>query len=164
MSFFSGIGKSHFFKVFLENAKFILGNHPGSFNSSFSSSDLYNQTHMNQLAFIRLVGCAYYKKHINAFYGHTPESLLNSFAGASSPTQQHSQWLDYLRQGIWDRIAQENETIPSFTALQLHWLRSCWVLHMWQQAQCNNMMLVTLNGNGWLRKNDGEICIVWDTE
>lgn len=111
-------GKSHFFKVFLENAKFVLGK--VLVRSSFSSSDLYNQAHMNQLAFIRLVGCAYYKKHINAFYGHTHESLLNSFAGASSPTQQHSQWLYHLRKGIWDRIAQENGTIPSFTALQLH--------------------------------------------
>ena len=89
---------------------------------------------------------------------------LCSFSGASSPTEQHTKWLDHLRQGIWDRITQENESIPSFTALQLHWKRCCWVLHMWQQAESNNVVLAPLSSNGWARDKDGSLVICWDTE
>ena len=89
---------------------------------------------------------------------------LCSFSGASSLTEQHTKWLDHLRQGIWDRITQENESIPSFTALQLHWKRCCWVLHMWQQAESNNVVLAPLSSNGWARDKDGSLVICWDTE
>ena len=157
VSFFSGIGKNFFYHVFLSNAMFIMADHPRALY-------LYEQAQSSLLPFIRLVGCAYMKKHANAFYGHTPESLFNSFSGASSPTEQHTKWLDHLRQGIWDRITQENESIPSFTALQLHWKRCCWVLHMWQQAESNNVVLAPLSSNGWARDEDGSLVICWDTE
>ena len=113
---------------------------------------------------MRLVGCAYMKKHSNAFYGRTPPSLYHLFAAASSPAEQHSQWLDHIREGIWDRISQESESIPSFTALQLHWRRSCWVLHMWQQALSHRMELAPLEGNGWEKATDGKLAIDWETE
>jgi len=73
---------------------------------------------------------------------------MNSFEDSLSLTEKHKKWLDLIRQTIWDRISSENESIPSFDALYFHWLRSCWVLHMWQQAECNNMTLASLNGNG----------------
>ncbi len=90
-------------------------------------------------------------------------SLLNSLAKASSsPKEQHQKWLDHIRQTIWDRISSENETIPSCEALHYHWLRSCWVLHMWQQAQSNEVVLAPLNGNGWTKTNE-TLEIFWDT-
>lgn len=147
----------------MEHAKFILRDHPGAFSTSFTSSTLREQTEATQLAFIKLVGCAYFKKHSNAFFGTTPQSLFNVSA-ASSPTEQHIKWLDQIRQGIWDRITLENETIPSFTALQLHWRRSCWIAHMWQQALSNQMELATMHGNGWVKEGDGGLQMMWETE
>ena len=58
VSFFSGIGKTYFFKVFFENAKF---------SRSFTHIGLDEQANSTLLTFVRLVGCAYFKKHTNAF-------------------------------------------------------------------------------------------------
>ena len=164
MSFFSGIGKTYFFKVFFENAKFIIGNNGDTLARSFTHIDLDEQANSTLLTFVRLVGCAYFKKHTNAFLGETPESLYNSFVSASSSIDQHKQWLDHLRQTIWDRISFEDEMIPSLEALRYHWLRASWILHMWQQAQSNAMMLAPLHRHGWTRDNDGKLHIYWDTE
>ena len=163
VSFFAGIGKAFFLKVFFEYAKFIAVDLVGPFTGVISHTNLLEQATASQLAFFRLVGCAYLKKHANAFYGQTPSSLLNSFAMASlSPQEQHRKWLDQIRQTIWDRISSENETIPSYEALHYHWLRSCWVLHMWQQAESNVMLLAPLDCNGWTKNNE-TLEIFWDT-
>ena len=163
VSFFSGIGKAFFLKVFFEYAKFIAVDLTGPFIGLVSPLDLQEQAAASQLAFFRLVGCAYFKKHNNAFYGHTPSSLMNSFSQTNlSPLDQHRKWLNHIRQTIWDRISSENETIPSLEALHYHWLRSCWVLSMWQQAQSSQMNLASLNGNGW-EMEDGVLKIFWDT-
>lgn len=111
-----GIGKV---KVFFENAKFIAA-------SPISPSNLGDQATYSVLAFIRLVGCAYFKKHANAFFSHTP-SLMSSFATASvSPLEQHCKWLNHLRETIWDKITSENETIPSMNPSNI----TGWVLNM----------------------------------
>ena len=111
--------------------------------------------------FIRLVGCAYFKKHTSAFPGETPECFLNSFSSATTPLDQHKQWLE---QAIWDRISFENEMISSLEAFTYHWLRSCWILHLWQQALCNHTQLAPLHGHGWMRDKGGNRDIYWDTE
>jgi hypothetical protein len=49
--------------------------------------------------------------------------------------------------------------IPSLEALRYHWFRSCWILHLWQQAQCNHMQLAPLQGHGWTRDRDGKFDI-----
>ena len=165
ISFFSGIGKAYFLKVFFEKAKFIISNDQDTLATSLTHTDLSEQADNTLLAFIRLVGCAYFKKHSNAFPGETPEAVLNSFSSTtSSPMDLHRQWLDHLRQTIWDRISFEDEMIPSLEALRYHWFRSCWILHLWQQAQCNHMQLAPLQGHGWTRDRDGKLDIYWDTE
>ena len=78
---------------------------------SITHSNFFTEADNSLLAFIRLVGCAYFKKHRNAF---PPESLLNSF---SSSLEQHQLWLDHLRQAILDRVSFEDEMIPSLDAL-----------------------------------------------
>ena len=35
---------------------------------------------------------------------------------------------------------------------------------MWSQAQCINMTLLPLDGNGWLRVSDEELAIDWDSQ
>ena len=100
VSFFSGIGKAYFLKVFFEKAKFIIRNDEDTLATSLTHTDLNEQADSTLMAFIRLVGCAYFKKHTSAFPGETPESLLNSFSSATSPMDQHRQWLDHLHQTI----------------------------------------------------------------
>ena len=160
ISFFSGMGKVYFLKgFFFEKAKFIIRNNEDTLATPFIHTDLHEKADITLLAFIRLVGCAYFKKHTSAFPGETPESLLNSFSSATTPMDQHKQWLDHLRQTIWDRISFEDEMISSLEALRYHWLRSCWILHLWQLAQCNHMQLAPLHGHGWTRDKDGNLDI-----
>ena len=164
VSFFSGIGKTFFLKVFFEYAKFIAVDLSGPFIGDFSQDTFHEQARDSQFAFFRLVGCAYFKKHANAFCGHTPSSLMNLFSdNSSSSLHQHEKWLDHIRQSIWDRISSENETVPSLEALQYHWLRSCWVLQVWQQAHSQQVTLAPLDGNGWVINKDGQLNILWDT-
>ena len=66
VSFFSGIGKTFFLKVFFEYAKFIAVDLVGPFTGVISHTNLLEQATASQLAFFRLVGCAYLKKHANA--------------------------------------------------------------------------------------------------
>ena len=51
------------------------------------------------LAFVRLVGCAYFKKHRNAFPGTTPEALFHLFV-TESTEEQHYKWFEHIRQKI----------------------------------------------------------------
>ena len=74
----------------------------------------------------------------------------------------HIHWLDRLRKSIWDRICFEDEMIPSIEALKCHWMRSCWVIHIWSQAQENHMELLPLHENGWIVRDD-ELSIDWDS-
>ena len=107
------------------------------------------------------------KKHSAVFQGKTPQTHLQSYqSGASSPLEQLTCWLESIQTTIWDRISSEDEMISSVGALKRHWLRSCWVLDMWSQAQRTNMILPPLNldGNGWLRVNDEELAIDWDSQ
>ena len=124
---------------------------------------LQELTESGFLAFLRLVGCAYFKKHRKAFPGVTSESLFHSFATVQSEVEQHYKWLEHICQKIWDRITFEDEMITSVSALKRHWQRSCWVLHMWRQAQENRMILAPPAGNGWLHQ-DGKLVVDWDSK
>ncbi len=148
--FFLRDRKSIFLKGFFEYSKFIAVRLSGPFSGVLSQSNLQEASKASLLIFIRLVGCAYFKKHANAFFSQTPFSLMNSMKKEGlTPEDHHRQWLDYIRQTIWDRISTENDTIPpSFEALQYHWLRSCWVIHMWHQAESNAIILALMNVAG----------------
>lgn len=78
----------YFLKVFFEKEKFIVRNDQDTLAKSLTYIDLNGQADNTLLAFIRLVGCAYFKKHTNAFLGETPESLY-SYVSATSPIDQH---------------------------------------------------------------------------
>lgn len=103
----------------------------------------------------------YFKKHATAFETHSPATHFLKFAIAEkSPQEQHRDWLEDISQNIWDRIKFENEMIPSTDALYLHWQRSCWVLHMWRQAD-DNMMLQPMTNYGWTLSN-GKLSVIWE--
>ena len=116
------------------------------------------------LAFIRLIGTIYFKKHATGFETSSPEAHFYKFITHSQTIkEQHLNWLNDIRQNIWDRIKFENEMIPSSDALYLHWKRSCWISHMWQQADKNIMVLEDMTNYGW-RLDDGNLKVVWDTD
>ena len=107
---------------------------------------------------------AYFKKYKRAFNEVTAESLFFSYSNLP-PQTQHEEWLNNIRQAIWDRISSEDEMISSLEALRRHWLRSSWVLHMWRQAQTSgDMVLEPLLGNGWRKDQNGKLEIDWESE
>ena len=95
------------YKAFFQYAKFIAIDLTGPFVGVISFTTLVVHAKASHFTFIRLVGCAYFKKHANAFYGQTPSSLMNSFEASMSSIERHKKWLDFLRQTIWDRISSE---------------------------------------------------------
>lgn len=122
ISFFKNIGKCFFLKVLFQYAKFITGgsNPPGSL-ACVSQEDSI----LEKLAFMRLVGCAYFKKHLPGFKHSTPVALFWSIA-APTPEQHHK---------------DEGHLVPSCEALLLHWKRSTWIATYWQKSTHHNIRM-----------------------
>lgn len=85
VSYFRNIGKAFFLNVLAQHATFITSGDPYGTLADF-------QTDEGFLAFVRLVGSSYFKKHVSAFKATTPESLYKS-TEAMTPTSQHEKWL-----------------------------------------------------------------------
>ena len=140
----TGDKKDIFLRYFYQHAEFISS---GKHNLPGTLADVDiegNKINSGFLAFLRLIGTAYFKKHSSGF-STTPDRHVNN----PNPLQQHCSWLDDIRQTIWDRIQFESEMIPSTEALYRHWRRTCWVLDMWKKANNNHMVvhpLLTLDG------------------
>ena len=97
-------------------------------------------------------------------FNQSPATHFLKFTAVGKSThQQHREtdWTIYDK-SIWDRIKFKNEMIPSTEALYLHWKRSCWVLHIWRQADQNSLTLHSITNYGWTL-NDDKLSFVWDT-
>ena len=127
LSFFSGIGKTTFYKVLFKHATFI--------SSGIEEQGELDGTALGFLSFLRLVGSAYYKKHVAAFDVNSPHALFKQ-QRATSPEDHQQQWLCTIRGGVWQRADVEDDCVPSESALLLHWKRACWVIKLWRQAEC----------------------------
>ena len=143
VSYFAGLGKSTFLKVFFQHAEFI---NTTSIGSLADTCDTTREPGL--LSLIRLIGTVYFKKHLASFKYDCPRSLLNSFT-SDNPINQHKQWLNCIRSTVWENIEFEDELPPSWEALWRHWLRSCWVSHFWSQASSNIYHTLPLSDNGW---------------
>ena len=118
------------------------------------------------LSFIRLVGCAYFRKHKAVFLPSfpTPATLFNSLIQTGQEvTSHHSAWLALIREKIWVRIKYEEEMIPSDEALKRHWKRACWVQRVWSQAASNNITYPSLEDSGWKLLDSTSLAIDWDS-
>ena len=116
------------------------------------------------MAFIRLVGTVYFKKHASGFDSTSPEMHYHKFITADQTTnEQHKNWLNDIRRNIWHRIKFENENIPSIDALFLHWQRTCWISQMWLQADQTNIILEPMTDYGW-SIIDNNLRVVWDSD
>ena len=163
ISFFSQLGKATFMRYFFQYASFITAANQPNTPGTLANITLDTDYKTGFLSFIRLIGVVYFKKHASGFDTPSPQAHFSKFRNPSlSVNQQHSVWLDDIRQNIWDRIKFENETIPSYDALYLHWQRSCWVMDMWRQADQNTIALKPITEYGW-GLLETTLTIVWDT-
>ena len=100
ISFFSGLGKATFLRYFFQCASFISG---ANANGSLSDIRDYRKRF---LAFVRLVGTVYSKKHASGFDTPSPSSHFLKFAD--------------IRQNIADRTTFDTSMVPSTDALYFH--------------------------------------------
>lgn len=110
-------GKAAFLKTFFRYAEFITAQTP---NEVLGSLVHTNPDTNGFLAFIRLVGVAYFQKNLSAFEESNPQGYFNSFTGMVK--EKHEQWYSDIRAKVWSRISFEDHLPPSLDALELHWL------------------------------------------
>ena len=131
-------------------------------SESFPGSLVYTAEQKEEgfLAFLRLIGTAYFSKYRSSFLFESPRAFLNSLKSSDSKTQ-HRVWLESIRTTIWERTEFEDELPPSVEAIWRHWLRSCWVSHYWSEAAQNYCNVLDFTCFGW-KINDGCLEIDWD--
>ena len=96
ISYFKTIGKATFWNTFFQYSQFITGSQT---HGQLHETD--QSCHKNGfLAFIRLVGTAYFKKHLTAFIStvglETPSQLFHSMDATLSIEDRHRKWLGRL--------------------------------------------------------------------
>ena len=160
ISFFSGIGKASFLKYFFQHSEFITGDTLYT-TGSLAQTQLDGTYENGFMAFLRLIGTVYFKKHAAAFDSISPECHFKKFLDPSI-VKQHKQWIEDIRQKTWDRSTHEAEIVPSTDALWRHWKRSCWVIDMWRQADSQTMSVAILTSYGW-HNTDGILSVDWDS-
>ena len=70
--------------------------------------------------FVHLIGTLYFIKHAFGFGTASPPAHFNNFSiPGLTVEQQHSNWLEDIRQNISYRVKFENEMIPSDEALDM---------------------------------------------
>ena len=134
-------------KHFFQNAWFITYSQdiPGTLADTG-----HDQMEEGFLSFIRLIGTVYFKTHLAEFTLDTPRALYMSLAqDGIGPVQQHTRFIEVIRESVWSRIEFEDELPPSFDTLWRHWQRTSWVSNMWNQAASNHMRLLDLTQYGW---------------
>jgi hypothetical protein len=164
ISFFSRIGKSTFMRYFYQYASFITGGNDQTPGTLGTSKIPITNWEKGYLAFLRLVGTIYFKKYCSGFSSMCPAQHYATFNHLGlSAKEQHHRWLDDIRETIWFRTHFENEMMASTASLRLHWMRSCWILHLWEQADLNKMILQPMSEYGW-DINNSLLTMKWDTD
>ncbi len=159
-SFFSEIGKATSLRRFFENANFITRGDSITPGTLADNTTECTSTNTGFLAFLRLIGTIYFKKYASGFDTQSPSSYFKRFINPiKSIREQHTQWIDSIRDNIWSRTKFENQMIPSTDALHFHWKRTCWIMHMWNQADKNTITLTDMENFGW-KIIDKELTIV----
>ena len=145
-SFFGGLEKSSFLKVFFHFSEFITGDTriaPGTLANG-------NPEGNGILAFIRLVESAYIIKNQTAFGDMLPPALFITFQSSSTDVHEiHCNFYNHVRNKVWERITFEDQLPPSIDVLKNHWLRGIWVYDYWGQSCCENIIPLPLELLGW---------------
>lgn len=83
-------------------------------------------------AFLRLIGCLYFKKYLSVSKGSTlhsnfcSHSLLATYQNSISIGSYKA-----IRSIVSECICAEEDRMPSSTSMWRHWQHSCWVATMW---------------------------------
>ena len=163
ISYFNGFGKGTFLNIFYQYAEFVTGKNSSGLLCHYSEDNKA----VGFLAFLRLIGSLYFKKHYSAVVSlksvETPQQLLNSFP-SHSEVDQHKAWFNAIRSIVSDRITNEEERMPSLTAMWRHWLRSCWVANMWYNSTEEDPFhdLPPPEQCGWCRDEQGAYKYDWE--
>ena len=89
-----------------------------------------------------------------------PEVLFTQYISYFS--NKHTQWYYGIRAKVWERISFEDQLPPSIEALELHWMRTLWVIDYWNQACQSSITLLPLEWFGW-QVQDGVVSAEWDS-
>ena len=162
VSYFSGFGKGNFLNTWYQHATFISGR--DSYGHLYDTSE--ESKSLGFYSFLRLIGCLYFKKYYSAVVSlknvDTPQQLLQSFS--TSIEQKHREWYNTIRSIVSDRISSEEERMPTITSMWRHWLRSCWVVNMWQCSTHENPYadLPKPESCGWMKSSSGHYSVDWE--
>ena len=106
----------------------------------------------------------YFQRHRSTFSNyHSPMAHFHSHKSDTTSIKQHFDWIDSLRQGMWDQVTFKDQLIPSNEALYRHYLRSSWVINYWCKGSNNNMQLLPVISFGW-KLNKEVLQIEWDSD
>lgn len=115
-------------------------------------------------SFVRLIGTCYFKKHFSGFAATgkaTPTQLYYSITGED----RLKQWWDAIRSTCTERILTEEQRPPTYTALQRHWKRACWVSQMWNSSILEDPYSSLGNAEdfGWIKGEEGVYRFDWES-
>ena len=96
-------------------------------------------------------------------YLHSPTIIHPwlTFTHTTSTKQQHLNWINSLRQGVWDLVTFEDQLIPSNEALYWHYRWSSWVIKCWRKASNSNMQVLPVTGFGWKLDKEEALQVEW---
>ena len=114
ISYFKGIS---FLNVLFQHATCITGGRDPL--GTLADITCVENSQIGLLAFVSLVGCAYFKKHLAGFKFTTPEALFHSIT-LTVLEQKHKEWLDIIRTTVWERTFEECHYVSSYEAFELH--------------------------------------------
>jgi hypothetical protein len=143
VSFFNHYTKKMFYEAFFDNCAFISASE--AFTGSLDQNDVNNWDE-GLLAFYRLIGCVFLKKSAFMF---TPTLKSNTkpkpieiykYFCKENPGKSEKEiviiWLDAIRTAVMKvpGCTSEDHWVPSDQSLELHWMRSCYEMQIWSQA------------------------------
>lgn len=82
----------------------------------------------------------------------------------NSPNDKHFKWYSSIHAKVWERITFEDQLPPSIEALELHWMKTLWIIDYWSQACQSQLSLLPLEWFGWNVWKGGEVSVEWDSE
>ena len=162
ISYFKNQGKAGFFNCFFQHATFITGR---EIHGLLCAGDAPEK---GFLAFLRLIGTIYFKQHYASMTSlkniETPLQLFNAHPCSTDPKEQHLLWYNDIRGIVSDHITTEEDRMPSHTSMWRHWMRCCWVAHLWGNSSKEDQLhnLPAPESSGWLRHNDGSYGFDWE--
>ena len=159
ISYFSGMGKATFLKLFFQHAEFITSEQSDGCLSHIDTSTT------SFYSCIKLIGSAYFKKNLATMVSklgfETPNHLFNSMNPELTIEDRHKEWYMSIKRVI--RIVSEDQRPPTLTALWKHWTRSCWIKKMWLNSTLPDQYdgLRPPETQGWI-KSDNQYSIDWE--